>query len=141
MDGLSALASLIAVAQVTGSIVSLCYEYRHGLQAASKDMNRLAKEVKSLRDLLEDLIGLIDQDQPAEILLESVEKLTQNNGSVDECKVMLEDLEAKLRPRDGWRKLGQRLIWPLKEQDVMKSVASIERFKATLSLAISMDHT
>jgi hypothetical protein len=141
MDGLSTLASLIAVAQISGSIVSLCYEYRNGLETASKDMSLLVKEVKSLRDVLENLIGLVDQDHPTEKLLESVKKLTQSDGIVDECKVMLQGLETKLRPKDGWRKLGQRLMWPFKEQDVMKSVASIERFKATLSLAVSLDHT
>lgn len=60
MDGLSALASLIAVAQISGSIVSLCYEYRNGLQTSSKDMKRLVTEVKSLRDVLETLISLVD---------------------------------------------------------------------------------
>jgi len=140
MDGLSILASLIAVAQVSGSIVSLCYEYRNGLQTASKDMNRLVTEVKSLRDVLENLIGLVDQDQSTHKLLEAVEKLTQKNGIVDDCKVMLEDLEMRLRPAKGWQKLSQKLMWPIKEQDVMKSVASIERFKATISLAISKDH-
>jgi hypothetical protein len=141
MDGLSTLASLIAVAQISGSIISLCYEYRNGLQTASKDMDRLVMEVKSLRDVLENLIGLVGQDQPTEKLLESVAKLAQRNGIVDECKGILQDLEARLRPKDGWRKLGQRLVWPFKEQDVMKSIASIERFKATLSLAMSMDNT
>jgi hypothetical protein len=141
MDGLSVVASLIAVAQISGSVVSLCYEYRNGLQTASKDMKRLVMEVKSLRDLLENLVGLVDQDQPTQKLLEAVEKLTQKDGVVNDCKTMLEDLEARLRPVEGWRKVGQRLVWPFKEQDVMKSVVSIERFKTTISLAISIDQT
>lgn len=67
--------------------------------------------------------------------------LTEKDGVMDNCKELLQNLEARLRSKDGWRKVGQRLVWPFKEQDVMKSVASVERFKATLSLAISMDHT
>ena len=55
-DPLSFIASLIAVAQISGEIVSLCYNYRTVLKGANKNTKQLADEVKSPRDVLENLI-------------------------------------------------------------------------------------
>ncbi|RFU23992.1 hypothetical protein B7463_g12349, partial [Scytalidium lignicola] len=64
-DPLSLVASLIAVAQVSGSIISLCYYYRRGVQGAQKDIAQI------LRNVIEQLIPLLDRDDVgSEVMLE-----------------------------------------------------------------------
>jgi hypothetical protein len=49
-DPFSVAASIIAVIQITGSLVSLCYDYRSGVNNAPKEMMQVTDEVFSLRD-------------------------------------------------------------------------------------------
>ena len=65
-DPLSVAASIIAVIQITSSVVSICYDYRSGTKHASKEMEQLTDEVISMRDVLERLLMLMDQDNPEE---------------------------------------------------------------------------
>ena len=46
-ESLSLVASLIAVVQINGTVVTYCYGYREGFKSASKDISRLTPEVIS----------------------------------------------------------------------------------------------
>lgn len=146
MDPLSGLASLIAVIQLTGAIASICYDYRSGVKNAPKDVLDIINEVDSLRDVLKSLESVIEKelreaDSGDISQLSTTELLMKTNGPLTDCKAELINLRAKLQPQDGWRALGQLLVWPLKKNEVNKTLLRMERFKAALSLALSVDQT
>lgn len=135
-EPLSTIASLIAVAQISGSIISTCYEYRRGLKGVANDVMRLADEVKSLRHVLESLIKLVD-DHPSQF--HSVELLGRQNGTLSRCLKELQTLQDKLQPSKGWKAVGRALKWPLSEPELLKVLSRLDRMKTTITLAISTD--
>ena len=141
-DPLSIIASLIAVVQISGTIISVCYDYRRGVKKAPQDVARITNEITSLRDVLESLIRIIDEDDAKNgIRLATIQKLNVPEGPLPSTKKELEDLEAKLRPEKGWRAIGKALVWPLRKGEVDGSLEIIRRMKETLNLALLADHT
>ncbi|KAF2218172.1 hypothetical protein BDZ85DRAFT_208628, partial [Elsinoe ampelina] len=59
-DPLSITASLIAVVQISGTIISFCYEYSQGIKDAPRDVKRILQEVRSTRDTSERVLSMID---------------------------------------------------------------------------------
>lgn len=141
-DPLSTLASLIAIVQLSGKIVSVCYEYRSTAKKASKQQKQLTDEVKNLRDALEGLIGLADkEDSSGAACLPMLDALNRENGTFEELKRELQSLEEKLLPASGWRAVGNALKWPLAEPEVTKSLARLNRLKTAILLALTTDQT
>ena len=86
-DPLSITASLIAVAQISGSIISLCYDYRRGIQDAHKDVVRILREVQFLRNVIEQLLQLLDKDDDGtEVRLSSLKNMNVNDGPFAQCQ-------------------------------------------------------
>ena len=142
-DPLSLVASLIAVLQISGTIISCCYEYRNGFKGASKDLSRLLSEVTSLRNVLERLIQLVDDEKMGgHDYLASLRDMMSVNGPLKLCQDDLEILKVKLeKPVKEWKAVGKRLIWPLQEKDVTKILGGIHRMKSTLESALMVDNT
>lgn len=61
-DPLSFAASLIAVAQVSGSIISLCYEYQKSAKGARETIAQVLRETQSMRNVIEQLVQLLDDN-------------------------------------------------------------------------------
>jgi hypothetical protein len=61
--------------------------------------------------------------------------------SLTRCQAELEALEKKLVVTSGWKAIGEALYWPLKEDDMKKTLENIRRLKATFSLVLSADQT
>lgn len=141
-DPLSILASIIAIVQISGKVISICYDYRSGVKKAPRDLARITDEVISLRDVLERLIRIIDEDNANNgIRLSTVEMLNKPGGPLPRITAQLEELEVKLKPANGWRAVGKALTWPLREGDANKTLDVIRRIKETLSLALLTDQT
>lgn len=139
-EPLSLIASLIAVAQISGDIVSLCYNYRKCLKDASKQIIMLTDEVKSLRDVLENLINIVDQEAPESPQLAMISRLAVKDGPLTETLRELEALQSKLEPVSSRRAFMKMLKWPLEEQEVTKVLARINRWKTTFILALTTEH-
>lgn len=139
-DPLSLIASLIAIAQISGEIVSLCYNYRSGIKGADASVARLISEVKSVRDMIENLIKLVDDQSAQDSQLEAIAFLAVKDGPLTQALEELQALQVKLKPATGWRAIGKLLKWPLTEPEVVKTLARINRFKTTLVVASSTDH-
>lgn len=139
-EPLSLIASLIAVAQISGDIVSLCYNYRKCLKDASKQIMMLTDEVKSLRDVLENLIMVVDQQTPDSLQLAMISRLAVKDGPVTKTLQELEALQNKLEPVSSRRTFMKILTWPLEEQEVAQILARINRWKQIFMLAVTTDH-
>ncbi|KAJ5211729.1 NACHT and WD40 domain protein [Penicillium cinerascens] len=138
MDGISAAASVIAVIQLTGSIVKICGGYIKEVKDAPKDVVSLQKEVEDLREILEKLSGLIHGTHGT--------KLSTSRALVDgtiNCLALLQDLEGKIDPGRGKKamsKVGLRALkWPLKRTEVERIMKDIDRYKTTFSLSLQID--
>jgi hypothetical protein len=134
---------VIAVLQLTGTVINICYNYQIGARNASKDVERIIDQLKSMRDVLERLSTIINSENTGEVSrLSSTSKLLSGfNGPLSQCESELLTLQKKLALGSKWKVVGQALTWPLKEGDVKKTLAALERNKATLTLALTADQT
>lgn len=141
-DPLSTTASLIAVGQLIGSIISCCYNYQQSLKSARKEASRVLLETQTLRNVIERLLDQVTADESnSGKLLPSLAKMLNGNGSVFEsCSQDLAVLEERLRtPVNKWRKLGGRLLWPLRESEILKEVETIHRLRSVIESGLAVD--
>ena len=142
MDPLSGIASVIAVIQLTTAIVSICYGYRRTTKHASRDIKHITEELDSLGDVLKRLLLLLESEEAEGTT--QLQTLSLLEEPLKQCHIELEALKTNLLSgaSDGFmRAIGQVLIWPLKEGDIKKSINRLEKFKALLGLALTVDHT
>lgn len=142
-EPLSLVASFIAVVQISGSVISCCYEYRKSVKNAPKDLLRVTNEVAALRNVVERLVTLLDDEKVASHnYLTTLAGLVSAGGPLELCQRDLESLRVKIEPPvNEWRALGRRLTWPLQEKDVTKTLGSIIRAKSLLETALMVDNT
>lgn len=141
-DPLSTTASLIAVGQVIGSIISCCYNYQQSLKSARKEASRILLETQTLRNVIERLLDQVTDDESnGGTLLPSLARMLNGTGSVFEhCSQDLAVLEERLRtPVNKWRKLGGRLLWPLRESEIIKEVETIHRLRSVIESGLAVD--
>jgi hypothetical protein len=62
MDVLSGVASVIAVIQIAGAIIDICYQYRNGIKDTPKSIVLLMKEVRGIRMVLEGLETILEEE-------------------------------------------------------------------------------
>ena len=140
MDGLSAAASVIAVIDISARVASLCSQYISAVKNAKEDIQRLQKAVKTIRNILDATKEQLEG--PNKTRLSTTHGLTE---SVQECGVLLEELEIQLRPskthkvasRLGWRALK----WPFKSAQIEEIVVSLEKYQQILSISLQIDQT
>ena len=142
-EPLSLVASLIAVVQISGSVISCCYEYHKGVKNAPKDLLRVINEVAGLRNVVERLITLIDDENLASHkYLSTLADIASANGPLELCQHDLGSLRIKLEaPVNEWKALGKRLTWPLQEKDATKILTSVYRVKSLLETALMVNNT
>ncbi len=142
-DPLSMVGSLIAVVQLTGKIISICYDYRSAFKSANRDLARTIDEITGLRDVLEQLLKLVDyKDIDDRWKVPTVRSLAKPDGILATCKSELVRIEKKIEPaKTKWTAIGQALTWPLKEGEISKDLDAISRTKSTLSLSLLVDQT
>ena len=153
MDPLSITASIIAVLQAAEAVISVCCDYRSAVKGSSWEVPRVLEEVRTLRSVLLTLEELADKAETpssdAKSRLPTLKSLCDpDTGILIECRNELNDLNTKLTPpewsgRTGSKRRGlvQALTWPLKKGETEKVLASIERFKSTVDVAITTDQT
>jgi hypothetical protein len=143
MDPISITGTIIAVLQITTSVISVCYDYRSGVESASREVIQITNELNSLREVLESLLRVVEKSQSDNSKdgsrLATFEALIEEGGSLMTCKTELERLKSKLEPEKGWRQMRSRLVWPLKEGEIKKTLDGLERLKGTIGLALSAD--
>lgn len=152
MDPLSITASLIAVLQISGTVISALYKYRNGVKSATKDAARIITELNSLRSILENLLQAVEkEDSKASSRgggsrLANFQALTQPNGELKRCQADLEAVSVKLGGDDAallsdQKKMRRALVWPFKEKDVEKLLQGVQKAKGTMQFALSADQT
>ncbi|KAL4776957.1 hypothetical protein BDW60DRAFT_203057, partial [Aspergillus nidulans var. acristatus] len=127
MDGLSSAASVIAVIQLTGSLVKLCGDY-------------IREAITSLQWTLQDLQEFLQSNNAKALPTSS--RLVSN---IADCLSDLQALEARLDPGKGrrlMRKVGLRALkWPLKRTEAEGVAKNLEGYKSSFLLSLQVDQT
>ena len=151
-EGLAIAASVIAVLQITNSVISICYDYSAAATGSSWELPRLLSELESLRSVLQRLEPLAKEADFSLAVpnakIPALAELCKPNGPLPLCCREIERLEAALKT-PGWsagfgpkrKAIVQALRWPLKSKDAEKSLKQISRFREILSLALAADQT
>lgn len=140
MDALSSAASVIAIIQLTGSLVKLCGGYVQEVKEARDEILTLQQAITSLQGTLRELRRFL-RSNDAKTLPASSQIIDDST----DCLSDLRALEAKLDPRKGkklMRKLGLRALkWPLTRSEVEGVIQKIERYKSSFILCLNVDQT
>ena len=143
MDGLSAAASVIAVLQISESIISACYQYYKTAKGARKDILEVITMVKHLKSTLDTIHFLLDDDDgdsedPRLPLLNSLDR------SFAACHEVMGDVAKQLGidlatdSTDNIKiNFKKKATWPWKEKDITKLLQSLEKFKTIFILALN----
>ena len=94
MDPLSLSAGVIAILQVTGTLLS----YLNGVRNTTKDQIQLAVEASNIYGLLISLRFRVEQSNAHDPWFTAVRDLGSENGPLDQVRGALEQLVAKIEP-------------------------------------------
>ncbi|CAG8053137.1 unnamed protein product [Penicillium nalgiovense] len=140
MDGLSSAASVIAVIQLTGSLVKLCGGYIQEVKNARDEILTLQRAITGLQGTLEDLQKFLQSNDGKTLSTSS--RLVSN---ITDCLSGIRALEARLDSGKGkqlMRKVGLRALkWPLKRTDLEGVIQNLERYKSSFLLSLQMDQS
>ena len=132
-DPVSVAASIIAVLQLTGTVV----RYLGNVQDATGYKSRLLLEVSAAKGVLETLRDLSQESVPGDPILSTLSLLKE---PLKHHEATLQRLENALAPVQGLKKLGKAFKWPLEKTEILDVLGSIERQKALFGLALQADH-
>jgi hypothetical protein len=135
-DPLSISASIIAILQLTGTVV----QYLNDAKGASEDRQRILAEISSISGVLFLLKDLAERAQWEEGWSMTIKSLNLPGGPLEKFKMMLQKLTSKLKPAEGVKKVGKALIWPFQKGEINEILSTMERQKTFFNLALQNDH-
>ncbi|KAL9617227.1 MAG: hypothetical protein Q9160_007955 [Pyrenula sp. 1 TL-2023] len=146
-ETLGVVSGIIAIVQISKTIISLCQFYIEVLEGTPSDLRVILIEVSTLKGIAESLQYLTQDDVSDSALLTQLAAVT---GPIEGCKKALEDLKALFPPdavftngqRSKRRKLNDTvalLAWPLKIGKSKKLLQEIVQHKTTLNLALTAE--
>ncbi|KAH0563191.1 hypothetical protein GP486_002237 [Trichoglossum hirsutum] len=126
-------ASIIAVIQISRTVIAQAYKYGQSVKNAKKDIERIESELKDVESRLTKLQDLVDKAQESGHPLDcwpTLVSMNQEDGPLSKCKLALNCLLAELAPVDSWRaKMKERTTWPNKVTKVEKALEAIMQQK------------
>ena len=141
MELVGAVSSIITVIQITGIVISTCYDFQRGTRHYRKDIIAITNELQSLRNVLETIADITSsQDLCDSVALLRLDSLQHSGGPLEICKDELKRLETKLVPAQSRsRELGRALVWPLREKEAQRTLGALARQRGILQLALTAD--
>jgi hypothetical protein len=136
MDGLSDVASIIAVLQLTGAVIG----YLNDVKDAPKECQQCTIEASNIQNLLINLRYRPEQGQASDLWFTAVRALNIENGPLDQYKQALEQLRSRVEIQDGVQKVKRRLLWKFSKEEVASILARMERLNSLVNIALEMDH-
>jgi hypothetical protein len=136
MDGLSAAASIIAVLQLTGNVIT----YLNDVKDAPKECQQCTIEASNLQNLLINLRYRFEQTQKSDPWFIAIRALTVENGPFDQYKQTLEQLLSKVEIQHVGQKIRRRLFWTFSKTEIANILTRMERLKSLVTIALEMDH-
>lgn len=149
-EGLALAASVIAVLQITNSVLSVCYDYSAAAKDAPWELSRVVAEMESLRSVLQTLEPLAKEaessDPSAGTRLLTLTLLCGPQGLLQHVLDEVTRLDERLKTPSWSDKFGpkrkafiQALRWPLNKAETKEALVNIGRIKDTFTLALTAD--
>ena len=135
MDGLSVTAGIIALVQLTGSVIA----YLNDVKEAPKECSQCMQELANSNALLVTLRNRLNDSSPGQPWYDEVAAFV-TGAPFDQYKQALQSLLEKVNPSSKKQKLTMRLLWTFVKDDVARILLRAERLKSLVSIALEMDH-
>jgi hypothetical protein len=132
-DPLSISASIIAVLQLTGTVIS----YLKDVHDAPQDRIEFLIEVSGLDGLLDALQKRVQEAKFGDPWLTELQALGVENGPLDQFNSDLRRLASKLEPLNGLRQIRRRLTWIFNKTEINDILSKIERMKTLVTFALT----
>ncbi|KAL8939033.1 MAG: hypothetical protein Q9216_003582 [Gyalolechia sp. 2 TL-2023] len=131
----SLLASVVGLADGAFKLVS----YMNTVKDGGKQRLHLFTELNALWMVLKLLEAHFESDDEelTEPWLKTIAVLDEDKGVFDQIETAFKDLDSRLRPRTGHRKVRQTLGWPLDKSEVESLTAHLERLKTSVQVAMT----
>jgi hypothetical protein len=133
MDPLSMTVGIIALLQVTESVIS----HINTIRNASADQRNIAIEAANLYGLLVALRFRAQAARSNDPWYLQVKELGEANGPLDQVKALLESISGRVQPSTGATRAIKALTWKFDKAKVDEALTKIERLKSLVSLALS----
>lgn len=141
MEAVGAVASLLAIIEITAHVIRTSSEYIRGVKDATRAAQRFRQELRDFRTILEQLEERADAERTFGGDHAETKFFLSIQDSLDDCKLIVAKVEKRLTIPTEVVRLKRALMWPFREKEVEKFVDSLRGFKATFQLALSLDHT
>ena len=137
MDPLSVSASIIALLELASNVTGYLNSVRNG----SEDRGKVLSEITSVNCILFSLQEIADEETQNDAWSSTFQSLNVEKGPLDQIRVALERLSAKLAPPPtSFRKIRKVITWPFEKEEIKEILNIIERQKSLLNLARQNDH-
>lgn len=136
-------ASVIAVIQITTSVVTQVYNYGQNVKNAKADLELVDRELKDLNVILKKLEDLALRAEKSDQGLEkwqSLVPLKKSDGPLKDCRKALAEIEGQLTPVTGKAaKLAEKAKWPWKKEKVKRALDVVVKQKKFFLESLSVD--
>lgn len=144
MEILGSAASVIAVIQLTGSLVRVCGGYIQKVKHARANIITLRQAAEGLQPILQDLHKLLHNSSEKR-LPTSTRLVSDITRCLSDLQVFLQALNQRLESGIGkisMRKFGLRAWkWPLDRAEVDEEVQKLKRYQDLIFSALAVDRT
>ena len=134
MDALSITANIIALLQLTGSVL----DYLKDFKDASKDRFRLMGELSGLKCLLSLLETRVNESKAGDPWLGHTVRMLDD--LLDQFKSDLARLASKLGGGGAVKAFVKKMTWSFEKTEIKDLLSKIERVKTLVLLALANDH-
>ncbi|KAG7403810.1 Vegetative incompatibility protein HET-E-1 [Fusarium oxysporum f. sp. rapae] len=139
-EAIGLASSVIAVAELSVKVCSLCLQYSRDVKNAKDDIERLSKEVAAFQATTKELQTLVEGPRGKE--LKASQQLV---SAIEDGRSRLEKLEQQLQPSTGRKRMSRfglrALKWPFESKEVKETIEDLECCRGTISLALKIDQT
>lgn len=138
-DPLSVAASIVALIQITQTVLTSCYRFVGQVNNAAAEVDRTIREVGQLMVILLDLNSLLEKDGSSG--LSRLNTLAGERGPLTVCIQSIRELESKLSGAVGPMSFRCKLRWPFESKKVGEILDNIQKQMPILELALIGDNT
>jgi hypothetical protein len=134
-------ANVIAVIQITGSVLSLCLKfskYCGKVKGARKSIVQLASTVSSIKAVV-DLIQVDLENENIADRLPLLQSLCEKDGPLELCRQTLADIETKLLTKRQHFTSLTAMTWPWKSEEFEGIINSLKKYETAITLALHGD--
>ena len=113
VDGLSLAANIIAVAQLSDRVITLCCQFIGKVRGAEREVAQMITTITALKGFLEFLNKFVNDDDHAS-LLPQLHSICRSEGPLDLCTSLLKDMESKMQMKRDYHGILKAITWPFK---------------------------